>query len=135
MVLRLDCWVPRSIVVMPASRVFRLLAISSPGIEGRANRMVPTDRGFSRVPVYAAMVLAAAVWVWTALTVAPLPRLLVPIGVAALPLVGPDRIFKAVVGLALTLMCVCIWLTSLSVGLFLVPSAVALGIAAILPPR
>jgi hypothetical protein len=97
--------------------------------------MTAASRRLSRIPIYAAIVLALAVWVWVAVTVEPLPRLLIAVLIAALPLAAPEHAFRVVAGVALALMCAGIVLTSLGVGMFLAPSALALAVAAFQPRR
>jgi len=89
----------------------------------------------SRTAVYLAIALAAAVWLWVAVTVQPLPRLLIAVLIPALPLAVPPPVFRIAVVVALVLMGGLILLTSLGVGRFLAPSAVALVIAAAWPRK
>jgi Na+-transporting methylmalonyl-CoA/oxaloacetate decarboxylase beta subunit len=93
--------------------------------------MPNTCRRWRSLPVYVAVILAAAVWSWVAVTIEPLPRLLIPIAIAALPLVVPDRAFRGTCFASAVLMSGVVFLTSLSVGRFLAPSAVALLVGAL----
>ena len=97
---------------------------------------MPTSSGrLSRVPVYVAVVLTSAVWLWVAVTVEPLPRLLVAVAIAAMPLAASERAFRGVSGVAFALMCGLIVLTALGVGRFLTPAALALAVAVLQPRR